>query len=210
MFSSQVAGPLEANDHSTTHLNPPPLCSYLTRQNNTSVKRRGGVEMIFWDALQLCGAPSHHLSLLPASVFRADVRRGAPPPPPPPPSRASLRKALMDFQSCSKNNDGRPCGGTPDAHTCSEPSSSGGVTFNGSGVRSSAYCPCLPFHDLMKLLELGPPMYTDVGLEIFSDLMKNSISSPSVLPGSSALSLQPCARPYLFLPLSPLLSVCTK
>lgn len=45
VFSSQVAGPLEENDHFTTHLAPLhsysffPLWSYLTRQKNTSVNR---------------------------------------------------------------------------------------------------------------------------------------------------------------------------
>lgn len=70
VFSSQVAGPLEANDHFTTHLEPLhslsllPLCSYLTRQKNMSVKRKknGWMEMIFWASLQLSGDLFHHLS----------------------------------------------------------------------------------------------------------------------------------------------------
>lgn len=80
VFSSQVAGLLEANDYFTTHLDPLhshslfPLCSFLTRQKNMSVKREkknNKMEMIFWASLQLSRDLFRHLSCLLVSVFRA-------------------------------------------------------------------------------------------------------------------------------------------
>lgn len=126
VFSSQVAGPLEANDHFTTHLEPLhslsllPLCSYLTRQKNMSVKRKKmdgwkwyfGLRCsfpeicftTFRDCLclylaQMCTevpcAQPRTLSLALASSLRSIVKAGA-----------------DGFQCYSKNKNYRWCGGT--------------------------------------------------------------------------------------------------